>query len=308
MMSVKSAPVATTLALILALPASAQEPASQPVPEAGYVLHVQPIVPGLQVLSGGGCNVAVWSGVDGVVLVDDAQAAATPALLESVAGFATGPVRFVINTHWHPDHTGANEAVARAGGVVIAQNQVRTRMSEAHYYEEGDLHIPAAPKEALPVVTFEDSVSLHLNGDVLSASHVVDAHTDGDVIAWWEKANVVSVGDVYYSGSYPFIDLDSGGSLAGMVAAIEVVLERADARTVIIPGHGPLSNRAELVAYRDMLVAVGRRVRELLEDGKSLDEVLAAHPTAAYDARFGHGSTGPERFVRLLYADFTGTR
>ncbi len=170
-------------------------------------------------------------------------------------------------------------------------------MSEAQHVEAYDLKVPPSPKAALPVVTFADSLSLHLNGDDLEAVHVGNAHTDGDAIVWWDKANAVHLGDLFYAGGYPFIDLGSGGSLAGVVAAIEQVLARADAKTVVIPGHGPVSSRADLAAYRDMLVAVGRRVRQLVEDGTSEEQILASHPTAEFDERYGKGAVdrGPVR-------------
>jgi glyoxylase-like metal-dependent hydrolase (beta-lactamase superfamily II) len=171
-----------------------------------------------------------------------------------------------------------------------------------------DVEVPAAPRDALPVVTFDDTLTLHLNGDRLALLHMPGAHTDGDLIALWQVANVAHVGDVYRADGYPFVDTANGGSLAGLVAAIETVLSRVDARTVIVPGHGPVSNRAELAAYRDMLVAVGRRVRELVDGGASVDEVLAAKPTAAFDERYGGAGESTERFVRVLHADLAGRR
>jgi glyoxylase-like metal-dependent hydrolase (beta-lactamase superfamily II) len=295
-------------ALCMLAPLASWAQVSPPAPDQKAEIRTQQLRSGLYVLSGAGGNVALWTGPDGIVLVDDSLAPLTPQLLEAIAKVAPGPVRFVVNTHWHPDHTGGNEQVGRAGGVVLAQENVRARMKEAQFVAAYDLKVPAAPKGALPIVTFADSVSLHLNDDQLVVNHVVAAHTDGDVLVWWENANVVHVGDVFYNGMYPFVDLGSGGSLAGMVAAIEVVLARADAKTVIIPGHGPVANRAELAAYRDMLVAVGRRVRELVEQGRSEDEVLATHPTADFDERYGKGSMTPDRFVRILYADLAGGR
>jgi glyoxylase-like metal-dependent hydrolase (beta-lactamase superfamily II) len=293
-----------TLCAFVSVVATAQ----QPPPEPRAEIRVQQVRHGLHVVTGGGGNVAVWSGADGIALVDDSLEQVSPSLLDAVAKIAPGPVRFVVNTHWHPDHTGGNERIGRAGGVVLAHENVRARLGEAQVIEAYDLAVPASPKAALPIVTFGDAVSLHLNGDHLVATHLVDAHTDGDVVVAWEEANVVHVGDVFYNGGYPFVDRASGGSLAGMVAAMELVLARTDAKTVIIPGHGPLSNRAELSAFRDMLVAVGRRVRELVEQGRSEEEVLAARPTAAFDDRYGNGSLTPERFVRILYQDLAGSR
>jgi len=297
------------LAALCALAPSAvlaQAPSQAPDPKAP--IKVQQVRPGLHVLSGQGGNVAAWTGPDGIVLVDDSLAQAAPQLVEAVAKISPAPIRFVVITHWHPDHAGGNEALGKAGAVLIAQHAVRSRMSEAQFVEEYDVKVPPSPKAALPVLTFADSISLHLNGDDLEAIHVGKAHTDGDTIVWWDKANAVHLGDLFYAGGYPFIDLDSGGSLAGVVAAIEQVLARADAKTVVIPGHGPVSTRAELAAYRDMLVAVGRRVRQLVEDGTSEEQILASHPTAEFDERYGKGAVDADRFVKMLYADFSGRR
>jgi glyoxylase-like metal-dependent hydrolase (beta-lactamase superfamily II) len=243
-----------------------------------------------------------------VVLVDSGKAEAATQLMESVARIAPRGVRFVVNTHWHPDHTGGNSLLGMSGALAVSQENVRLRMAEPQDLTEYGLVVPAAAPQALPVVTFEDSLVLNLNGDRLELMHAPAAHTDGDGIAWWTGANVVHLGDVYYAGGYPFIDAGSGGSLAGLVAAVETVLSRVDARTLVVPGHGPVSTRADLAAYRDMLVTVGRQVRELAEQGRNLDEVLAARPTAAFDARYGAGGVSAERFVRLLFEDLAGRR
>ena len=296
----RSWPCALLLMHAVAWPSSA--------PPAEPEIVVQQLRPGLHLVSGAGGNVAVWHGPDGTLLVDDGAAPLAPRLLAAVAKIAPGPVRVVISTHWHPDHTGGNELFGASGSLLVAHDNVRARMSGPQAGAANDFDVPAAPAAALPSVTFDDALSLHLNGDRLAALHVEAAHTDGDVLLWWEDANVVHVGDVYYSGAYPFIDLASGGSLAGLVAALETVLSRADSRTIVIPGHGPVSNRAALAAYRDMLVATGRRVRELIDEGKSLDEVVAARPTAAYDAVYGQGSMTVERFVGILYVNLGGRR
>jgi glyoxylase-like metal-dependent hydrolase (beta-lactamase superfamily II) len=295
---------ATLLAAVLLLAAQALG-AQVPAPTA---VEVQPLRAGLHVLRGAGCNVVVWTGNDGVLLVDSGSAAEAPQLLEAVGRIATGGVRLVVNTHWHPDHVGGNVALRREGATLVSHEDTRTRMNARQTIAAQDLEVPAAPREALPVVTFDDALMLHLNGDRLALLHVPGAHTDGDLIAWWQSANVVHVGDIYRADGYPFIDTANGGSLAGLVAAIETVLSRADARTVIVPGHGPVSNRAELSAYRDMLVAVGRRVRELVDQGASVDEVLAAQPTAAVDERYGGAGEGAGSFVRVLYADLAARR
>ena len=184
-------------------------------PPAEPQIVVQPLRRGLHLISGAGSNVAVWHGPDGTVLVDDGVGTLAPELLAAVEKIAPGPVRVVISTHWHPDHTGGNEHFAGSGSLLMAHDNVRARLSEPQTVAAYDLEVPAAPAGALPIVTFDDALSLHLNGDRLAALHVEAAHTDGDLVLWWEDANVVHVGDVYYSGMYPFIDLGSGGSLAG---------------------------------------------------------------------------------------------
>jgi cyclase len=272
-------------------------------PPDGAGISTLRVRPGLSVLAGAGGNIAVWHGTDGIVVVDDSLAPLAPKVVEAIARVAEGPVRFVINTHWHPDHTGGNEVLGKAGGIIIAHDKVRTRMTEEQFVEVADMRVPAAPLAALPVVTFDDSVTLYLNGDRLHVVHVIDAHTDGDAVLWWQAANVVHTGDVYVSRAYPLIDQGSGGTLAGLVTAVEAVLARADDATIVIPGHGPVSNRREVAEYRDMLVTVGRRVREAVEQGRSLEEVIASRPTAEYDARYGQGFMKPAMFVGVLYRD-----
>lgn len=290
------------IVLLLATTASAAETT------APATIEAQALRGGLHVLKGAGANVIAWTGSDGLLVVDTGNAASAPQLFEALAKVSPGPVRLVVNTHWHPDHVGGNAALRRAGAEIIAHDDTRARMTSRQLMSPYEVEVPAAPRDALPIVTFDDTLSLHLNGTRVLLAHVPAAHTDGDLVVWWESANVVHLGDAYYAGEYPAIDVANGGSLAGTVAAIETTLSRTDARTVIVPGHGPVSNRGELMAYRDMLVAVGKRVRELVEQGNSLDEVLAARPTEAFDERYGQAGIGAERFVRLLYADLTARR
>lgn len=301
-MSRSAAAPVLAVVLLLAVQASGAQGSAPATVEA------QPLRAGLHVLRGAGCNVVVWTGSDAVLVVDSGNAAEVPQLLEALERVAAGGVRLVVNTHWHPDHVGGNVALRREGATLVAHEDTRTRMSARQTIARHELEVPAAPREALPMVTFDDALMLHLNGDRLALLHVPGAHTDGELIAWWQSANVVHVGDVYRADGYPFIDTDNGGSLAGLVAAIETVLSRADPRTVIVPGHGPVSNRAEMSAYRDMLVAVGRRVRELVEQGASVEEVLAAQPTAAFDERYGEAGESAGSFVRALYADLAARR
>lgn len=290
-----------SLALLLASGAPAPGQAATTAP-----IEIQTVRPGLHLLRGAGANVVAWAGTDGIVVVDSGTAASAQQLLETLGRVSPGPLRFLVNTHWHPEHVGGNPALHQAGAQSLAHADTRASMAVSHTIAVDGIEVPAAPREGLPMLTFDDAVSLHLNGDRLDVLHVAGAQGSGDVILWWEAANVVHVGDAQWPGGYPLVNAAGSGSLAGMVASIETVLSRADARTAIVPGHGPVSDRAELAAYRDMLVAVGSRVRELIEKGRGVEEVLAAHPTAPYDERYALGAVSAERFLRTLYADLTG--
>ena len=299
-------PTATATIASLALLLAAGTPALART--AAAPIEIQTVRAGLHLLRGAGANVVAWAGADGVVVVDSGLAASAPQLLEALGRVSPGPLRFVVNTHWHPEHVGGNPALHQAGARSLAHVDTRAGMAASHTIAVDGIEVPAAPREAMPMLTFDDAVTLHLNGDRLDVLHVAGAQGSGDIVLWWEMANVVHVGDAHWPGGYPLVNAAGGGSLAGMVASIETVLSRADAGTVIVPGHGPLSDRAELQAYRDMLVAVGSRVRELIEQGRGVDEVLADRPTASYDERYALGGVSAERFVRTLYADLSGRR
>jgi len=256
---------------------------------------------GLAMLQGSGGNLGVSTGPDGVLLIDDQYAPLTEKIRAAIAELSSEPIRFVLNTHWHGDHTGGNENLGRAGAVILAHDEVRNRMSSDHYMALRDVTIPASPKEALPIVTYSEGLTLHLNGQTIAVHHVDPAHTDGDSIVHFREADVLHLGDTFFSGIYPFIDLSSGGRVDGVIAATDRALEIAGPRTKIIPGHGPLSTRADLAKYRDMLVSIRDRVRKLIGEGKDRAGVLAAAPSAAFDAEFGGGFLKPEDFVSIVY-------
>lgn len=256
---------------------------------------------GLAMLQGSGGNLGISTGPDGVLLIDDQYAPLTEKIRAAIAELSSEPIRFVLNTHWHGDHTGGNENLGRAGAVILAHDEVRNRMSSDHYMALRDVTIPASPKEALPIVTYSEGLTLHLNGQTIAVHHVDPAHTDGDSIVHFREADVLHLGDTFFSGIYPFIDLSSGGRVDGVIAATDRALEIAGPRTKIIPGHGPLSTRADLAKYRDMLVSIRDRVRKLIGEGKDRAGVLAAAPSAAFDAEFGGGFLKPEDFVSIVY-------
>jgi len=257
---------------------------------------------GVYMLTGRGGNIGVSVGSDGVVLIDDQYAPLTPKILAAVAELTPERIRFVLNTHWHGDHTGGNENLGREGAIIIAHDNVRERMSVDQFMERLDRHVPASPRAALPIVTFDRALTLHLNGGDVHVFHVEPAHTDGDSIVHFRDANVVHMGDTYFNGIYPLIDTSSGGTLNGLIDAADRVLEIADDETKIIPGHGGLSNKAELRAYRYMLVAVRDAISTAIAAGRNVDEVVASKHTAAFDADWGGGFVKPDDFVRSSFA------
>ena len=265
-------------------------------------IRTQPLTRGIYLLQGAGGNIGLAVGDDAVFVVDDQFAPLTPKILAAIAAVTPQPVRFVLNTHWHFDHTGGNENMGKAGALLVAHENVRRRMSAGQFIEALNRQEPAAPPGALPVVTFTEGVTFHINEDSVVVKHVPPAHTDGDAVVFFAKANVIHMGDLFVSAGLPFVDLSSGGSLHGFIGAAETAIALANAETRIIPGHGPLADRARLQAFRDMLVVLRDRMRAEVAAGRTLEQILAANLTASYlrDWPGGH-----ERFVRLAYQELS---
>jgi cyclase len=251
-------------------------------------------------LTGAGGNIGLSVGEDAVFVIDDQFAPLTPKITAAIAQVTPKPVRFVLNTHWHYDHTGGNENLGKAGAVIVAHHNVRKRMSTDQVIDFINLKSKPEPKDALPVLTFSSDMSFHINGEEVRAIHMPAAHTDGDAVVHFTKSDVVHMGDIYFNGFYPFIDAESGGSADGVVAACDRVLAIATEKTRIIPGHGPLSNAAELKGFRDMVATISGRVKALVAQGKSLDDIKAAKVSADYDEKWGKGFIKPERFAEML--------
>lgn len=266
-------------------------------------IEVVQVAPGVHVLYGQGGNIGVSAGRDGMFLIDDQFANLTDRVVEALARISPQQPRFVLNTHWHHDHTGGNENLAARGSVIVAHDRVRERMSTENVNEFLKRTTPPSPAGALPVVTFNDSLSLHVNDDELRGIHVPAAHTDGDVFIHFRKANVIHTGDLVFAGMYPFIDIDSGGSVDGVIAAVDQMLALANEGTRVIPGHGKVTDRAGLESYRQLLSVTSARMRELVQGGKTLDEVLAAKPFADYDGQLAWAFITVERYIQILYRD-----
>ncbi len=257
---------------------------------------------GVYMLVGSGGNIGLAVGDEAVFVVDDQFAPLTPKILAAIKAVTPKPVRFVVNTHWHFDHTGGNENLGKAGALVVAHENVRRRMSAGQFIEALNRTEPAAAPGALPVVTFTAGVTFHINGDSVAVTHVPPAHTDGDAIVHFTKANVVHMGDLFVSAGLPFVDRSSGGSIHGVIGAAERALAMSNATTKIIPGHGPLADRGRLQAYRDMLVALRDRMRQEIAAGKTVEQVMALNITAPYQKEWPGGH---ERFVRTLHRELS---
>ena len=258
---------------------------------------------GVAVLFGAGGNIGVSYGPDGTILIDDQFAPLTSKIQAAVAALGAEPVAYLINTHWHGDHTGGNENFGEAGAFIMAHEHVRERLSGTQ--KSGRGNDPAAPAAALPVLTWHHGVTLHLNGDDVRVLHMRHGHTDGDSVVYWTGANILHMGDLFFNGgTLPLIDIDSGGNARGLLAAVEKALRMTDDATQIIPGHGPMATRADLVAYRDLLADVIGKVDTARKAGKSLAEIQAMKPAAPYDVNPDAFIKG-DAFVEAIYRSLT---
>ncbi len=295
---------AVLTALLTVLVLAAALTTAQGNPDEVEIITHEVLAGHVYMLEGQGGNLGVSVGEDGVFLIDDQFAPLTEKIRAAIGKLSDKPIRFVLNTHWHGDHTGGNENLGKAGTLIVAHDNVRVRMSTEQFIKAFNSTSPPSPKEALPVVTFTDAVTFHLNGDEIRAFHVPPSHTDGDSIVHFRKANAFHMGDVFFNTFYPFIDTGSGGSIDGMIAAVERTLPLLDEKTKVIPGHGPLSDKAGVVAYLEMLRGVRAAIVPLIEAGKSVEEVVAAKPTAPYDEKWGNGFIKSDVFAKIVYEGF----
>jgi glyoxylase-like metal-dependent hydrolase (beta-lactamase superfamily II) len=258
---------------------------------------------GIYMLTGQGGNIGVSAGSDGVFLIDDQFAPLTEKIKTAIAALSDQPVRFLLNTHWHPDHTGGNENMGKTGTVIVAHNNVRKRLAVDNFIDMFSMEAPAMDMAGLPVITFDGSLTFHLNGGEIIVSHVSNAHTDGDSIVWFREVNVIHTGDIYFAGMYPFIDTNTGGSVAGTINALERVLTLSNDQTVIIPGHGPVSDKSSLLAYTNMLKTISNTIQKMIAGQSTLEQIQAAEPTRDFDGKYGDGFINNTAFVEMLYKD-----
>ena len=258
------------------------------------------VAEGIYMLEGEGGNIGVSAGEDGVFLIDDQFAPLSAKVMDAVKAISDKPIRFLVNTHWHGDHVGGNENFGKAGTVIIAHDNVYKRMSVGGAITVLKQNYAPYPKAALPVVSFSQSATFHLNGDDVSSIHLPPAHTDGDSFVRFAKANVIHTGDVFAAYRYPFIDVESGGSVKGILAALDRMLPVIDDNTRLIPGHGGLSSKKDVLAYRKMMATIVARVEPMVKSGKTLQQVIDAKPTREFDEEWGKFRK-PEAFVEIVY-------
>lgn len=295
--------------LALALGAAAAPPSASAQEMAEVQITTRQLTDGVYMLMGQGGNIGLSVGEDGVFLIDDQFAPLTEKILAAIGAITSESVRFVFNTHWHGDHTGGNENLGEIGALIVAHDNVRERMSTDQVLERIGRPVsttPASPDGALPVVTFTEDVSFHINGDRLHAFHVANAHTDGDAIVHFERANVVHMGDTFFRDRFPFIDTASGGSIDGLIAAVGDALAVMDADTQVIPGHGTLSGREDVRSYRGALRTMRNAVAALMEQGMSLEQIQAARPIRAQAGAWGQDQAAEENFVATIHRGLGG--
>jgi glyoxylase-like metal-dependent hydrolase (beta-lactamase superfamily II) len=256
----------------------------------------------VSILEGSGGNIAVLTGSDGKVFVDAGITASRPRILEAVSSLSRDPIRHLINTHWHFDHADGNAWLNAEGAAIIAHENTHKHLMSVLRVEDWHFSFSPSPLAAVPTEVVVSEMNLTLNRSTLHLKYYGPAHTDSDISVMFGEADILHAGDTYWNGIYPFIDYSTDGSIEGMIKATDANLAAASDRTIVIPGHGnPVSNRAELSAYRDMLVVIHDNVARLRQQGRSLEDTIAVKPTAAFDAKWGQFVITPEFFTRLVY-------
>jgi glyoxylase-like metal-dependent hydrolase (beta-lactamase superfamily II) len=266
------------------------------------VIQTVKLTPNFYVLNGSGGAIGVLAGPDGVLMVDSQFAPLTEKIVAAVKQVSNTPIRFLINTHVHPDHTGGNANLGAMGVTIFAREELRNRLMHPAPGAGGAPGTPA-PAAALPVITYDAPLTFHMDGENVQAIPIPKAHTDGDTLVFFPNANVIMIGDYVRTLGYPNIDRANGGSLKGMLAGIDTAIKLCNEQTKVVPGHGEITDRAGLMAHRDMIIAIRDKIAPMVTQGKTLQEVMAAKPTADFDAKVPGGSTTIERFVGQVYAE-----
>jgi len=300
MQRIKMAVVAAVMALSGEV--SAQTPAAVPPPDFSKVeIKTTDLGDNVYMLEGQGGNITVAVAKDGIIMVDGEFAPLHDKIKAAIVLLSSEPIKYLVNTHFHGDHTGGNEPFAKDGATIVAQDNVKSRLAAGTTNGLTGVKTPPAPKDALPSDTYTNFSKIRLNGRVADLKHIANAHTDGDTYVWFKTANVLSTGDTFTNGRYPNIDFANGGNIKGMIAATDIYLKLANAKTRIVPGHGPVADKAALTDYRTMLVTARDRMAKLVKDGKSEDDAVAAKPFADLDAKWAPSELAGKNFVRVVW-------
>ena len=264
-------------------------------------ITIQPLRGNVSVLIGSGGNIGVLTAPDGKLLIDGGIAVSKPKLVTALNSLSPAPVKFVVNTHYHWDHTDGNAWLHETGATIVAQDNTLTRLRNGTRVIDWSFTFRPVPAAGLPTVTFKTDKTIEFGTETVVLKYRGSGHTDTDVTAYFTKADILQVGDIWWNGFYPFIDYSAGGSIDGVIRQVDACIQASTARTIIIPGHGPIGDRAQLIEFRDMLVGIRNNVARLKHEGRTLAETVAARPTAAYDAKFGKFLIDPAFFTHLVY-------
>jgi cyclase len=296
--------IAVATIMALSGPAFAQQPpaAAPPPPDFSKVeIKTTDLGDNIYMLEGQGGNITVAVGKDGIIMVDGQYAPLHDRIKAAIEAISNKPIKYLINTHFHGDHTGGNELFAKDGVTIVSQVNVKNRLAAGTSNGLTGAKTPPAPPAALPSDTYTNFSKIRLEGRIADLKHIANAHTDGDTYVWFKTANVLSTGDTFTNGRYPNIDFANGGNIRGMIAAADAYLKLVNARTRIVPGHGPLADKAALMEYRTMLISAHDRMAKLVKEGKSEDEVVAAKPFADFDAKWVPTELASKNFIRVVY-------
>jgi cyclase len=302
MLRIGKATIATTLLMTATAFAQQGAPTTPPPPDFSKVeIKTTDLGDGMYMLEGQGGNITVAVAKDGIIMVDSQYAPLHDKIKAAISSISNQPIKYVINTHFHGDHVGGNESFSRDGAIVIAEVNVKNRLASGTTNGLTGVKTPPATPAALPSKTYTGHFQIRLRGRVADLKHIENAHTDGDTYVWFKTANVLSTGDTFTQGRYPNIDFANGGNIKGMIAATDAYLKLANAKTRIVPGHGPLGDKTALSEYRTMLVTARDRMAKLVKDGKTEDEVVAAKPFADLDAKWAPTELASKNFIRVVY-------
>jgi cyclase len=302
MNKVRMAVVVAMMALSGPVLAQTPAPATPPPPDYSKVeIKTTDLGDNLYMLEGQGGNITVAVAKDGIIMVDGEYAPLHDKIKAAIAALSNQPIKYLINTHFHGDHTGGNEPFAKDGATVVAEANVKKRLEAGTTNGLTGAKTPPVAPDALPSKTYTGAFKIRLLGRVADLKHIANAHTDGDTYVWFKTANVLSTGDIFASDRYPNIDFANGGNIKGMIAGTDVFLKLANARSRIVPGHGPIADKAKLIEYRTMLVTARDRMAKLVKDGKSEDELVAAKPFADLDAKWAPTELASKNFIRVVY-------